>query len=374
MVVTKKCDAYSFGAVALETIMGRHPGELLSSLASQSNPNVMLIDVLDPRLPPPTDPVVVGNIVLVAMMAFACVHSKPRSRPTMQCVSQEFLSRMKTSITPLQAISLLQLWNRELTTSAILAPLLFGFFTLKLDQEAQTLGYNTNWNKGTAGPGEAQTGLESSGQHREAVVALPIARAFTSRPSKCARTASAKLQCLVDEENTMLLETTLPSPKPMLSDWASPSEWAPKITYKNRAISITDSVVAKKDHTLAMQENHIAHKRVLELRKTARSAVADASAKSAELNEAKQRMAKLKSENARLTGLVNAAEADKQKALAEMTDHYLRELAKLEKKKDAEITELKKKMEDAEDRGYKEVEATYVLQCEAAKDIFFKCE
>ena len=30
-------------------------------------------------------------------------------------------------------------------------------------------------------------------------------------------------------------------------------------------------------------------------------------------------------------------------------------------------------MEDAEDRGYKEGEATYILQCEAAKDIFFNC-
>ncbi|THF97264.1 hypothetical protein TEA_008092 [Camellia sinensis var. sinensis] len=115
MVVTEKCDAYSFGVVALETIMGRHPGELLSSLASRSAPNIMLTDVLDPRLPPPTNPVVVGNIVLVAMMAFACVRSEPRSRPTMQCVSQEFLSRMKTSVTPLHAISLLQLWNRELS-------------------------------------------------------------------------------------------------------------------------------------------------------------------------------------------------------------------------------------------------------------------
>ncbi|CAL5367869.1 unnamed protein product [Camellia sinensis] len=115
MVVTEKCDVYSFGVVALETIMGRHPGELLSSLASRSAPNIMLTDVLDPRLPPPTNPVVVGDIVLVAMMAFACVRSEPRSRPTMQCVSQEFLSRMKTSVTPLHAISLLQLWNRELS-------------------------------------------------------------------------------------------------------------------------------------------------------------------------------------------------------------------------------------------------------------------
>lgn len=60
--------------------------------------------------------------------------------------------------------------------------------------------------------------------------------------------------------------------------------------------------------------------------------------------------------------------------MAEKKDRYLPELAKLEKKKDAEIAELKKNAEDAEDRSYKEWEATYVLQCEAAKDIFFKCD
>ncbi|KAI8013059.1 MDIS1-interacting receptor like kinase 2 [Camellia lanceoleosa] len=87
MVVTKKCDVYSFGVVALETIMGRHPGELLSSLESPSAPNIMLADVLDPRLPLPTNPMVVWNIVLVARMAFACLRFVPRSRPTMLCVS-----------------------------------------------------------------------------------------------------------------------------------------------------------------------------------------------------------------------------------------------------------------------------------------------
>ncbi|KAI8014550.1 MDIS1-interacting receptor like kinase 2 [Camellia lanceoleosa] len=114
MVVTKKCDVYSFGVVALETIMGRHPGELLSSLELPSAPNIMLADVLDPRLPLPTNPMVVGNIVLVARMAFACLRFVPRSRPTMLCVSQEFESCRKTFSTPLRAISLLQLWNPEI--------------------------------------------------------------------------------------------------------------------------------------------------------------------------------------------------------------------------------------------------------------------
>ncbi|GMP49943.1 hypothetical protein CsSME_00016750 [Camellia sinensis var. sinensis] len=86
MVVTEKSDAYSFGVVALETIMGRHPGELLSSLESLSAQNIMLTNVLDPRLLPPTNPIVVGNIVLVARMAIACLRSEPRSRPTMLCL------------------------------------------------------------------------------------------------------------------------------------------------------------------------------------------------------------------------------------------------------------------------------------------------
>ena len=52
MVVNEKCDVYSFSLVVLETIMGRHPGELISSLASSSTQHIMLKDVLDPRLSP----------------------------------------------------------------------------------------------------------------------------------------------------------------------------------------------------------------------------------------------------------------------------------------------------------------------------------
>ena len=32
-----------------------------------------------------------------------------------------------------------------------------------------------------------------------------------------------------------------------------------------------------------------------------------------------------------------------------------------------------KKAEDAEQKGFKEGEAAYIQQCEAAKDLFFKC-
>ncbi|KAH7845671.1 hypothetical protein Vadar_004621 [Vaccinium darrowii] len=111
MVVTEKCDVYSFGVVALEIIMGRHPGDLLSSFTKPSSESIMITNVLDPRLPPPTNPIVAGSIVLVATMAFSCVQPEPKSRPTMRRLSQEFLSRRKALAAPLRTVSLLQLWN-----------------------------------------------------------------------------------------------------------------------------------------------------------------------------------------------------------------------------------------------------------------------
>ncbi|THG09598.1 hypothetical protein TEA_025091 [Camellia sinensis var. sinensis] len=70
---------------------------------------------------------------------------------------------------------------------------------------------------------------------------------------------------------------------------------------------------------MAVQKNHSAHQRVLELRKTAQAAVAvaDAEAKAAELKDLKAKLAELSADRDQLAELVNAAEADKQKALAE---------------------------------------------------------
>ena len=61
MKVDEKCDVYSFGVVTLEVMMGKHPGDFMSSLmlsASTSSSsaighNTVLKDVLDQRLPPP---------------------------------------------------------------------------------------------------------------------------------------------------------------------------------------------------------------------------------------------------------------------------------------------------------------------------------
>nr|POF11198.1 mdis1-interacting receptor like kinase 2 [Quercus suber] len=115
MMVTEKCDVYSFGVMALEILMGRHPGELLTSLSSSSPQNVMLNEILDQRLPPPNR-LVAQDVFLVATIAFACLRSKPKSRPTMKWVSQEFLSHKKPKMNPLHAVSLWLLRNQEIYT------------------------------------------------------------------------------------------------------------------------------------------------------------------------------------------------------------------------------------------------------------------
>ncbi|GKD38427.1 MDIS1-interacting receptor like kinase 2-like protein [Tanacetum coccineum] len=54
MVATEKCDVHSFGVVALEVIMGKHPGELMSSLPTLSTDDLLLANVVDRRIPPPS--------------------------------------------------------------------------------------------------------------------------------------------------------------------------------------------------------------------------------------------------------------------------------------------------------------------------------
>ncbi|KAJ0041868.1 hypothetical protein Pint_19310 [Pistacia integerrima] len=114
MVVTEKCDVYSFGVVALETLMGHPPGELLSSWSSSSNQNLMLIDLLDPRLPCVADTMVVQDIALISRIAFACLSSKPKSRPTMHRVSHEFLGRKTPLAKHFHEISISEMRNQNI--------------------------------------------------------------------------------------------------------------------------------------------------------------------------------------------------------------------------------------------------------------------
>lgn len=117
-VVTEKCDVYSFGVVVLEILMGRHPGDFLSSLwsTSGSSQHIRLNDILDPRLSSTINQQVAQTLALIATLAFACLRSKPRSRPTMLTVSQKLTSASKSIQGTLcfQEISIEQLVNQEL--------------------------------------------------------------------------------------------------------------------------------------------------------------------------------------------------------------------------------------------------------------------
>ncbi|KAM1036968.1 hypothetical protein ACFX2C_031826 [Malus domestica] len=94
MRVTDKCDVYSFGVVALEVMMGRHPGDVLESQLQESsksrrdNVELLLKDLLDQRLEPPTNESAKA-VVLVVTMALACIRTRPASRPTMLFAAQK---------------------------------------------------------------------------------------------------------------------------------------------------------------------------------------------------------------------------------------------------------------------------------------------
>ncbi|XP_031268813.1 MDIS1-interacting receptor like kinase 2-like [Pistacia vera] len=97
MRVTDKSDVYSFGVVTLEVMMGRHPGELLTSLSSSrtslsENPELFLKDVLDQRLPPPTGQLA-EEVVFVINVALACTRTTPEERPSMRFVAQELSAK-----------------------------------------------------------------------------------------------------------------------------------------------------------------------------------------------------------------------------------------------------------------------------------------
>ncbi|KAI3682197.1 hypothetical protein L2E82_50060 [Cichorium intybus] len=87
--VTEKCDVYSFGVLALETIGGKHPGGLLSSLNYSTCQDTTFESILDKRLSYPTDRLIKKEIIRVYHVALACIVTDPKSRPTMRNVSQE---------------------------------------------------------------------------------------------------------------------------------------------------------------------------------------------------------------------------------------------------------------------------------------------
>ena len=84
MEINEKCDIFSFGVLALEIIMGMHLGDLFSYLSSSkfTTCEMLLKDVLDQRLSLPINQVA-REVLSIARIAIAFLHTIPQSRPTM---------------------------------------------------------------------------------------------------------------------------------------------------------------------------------------------------------------------------------------------------------------------------------------------------
>nr|XP_027090551.1 MDIS1-interacting receptor like kinase 2-like [Coffea arabica] len=87
--VNEKCDVYSFGGLALEVIMGKHPGDFISAPLSTAY-NVLLKDLVDPRLSFSSNQES-KQLVLVAKLTLSCIKPNPQLRPTMKQVSVQLL-------------------------------------------------------------------------------------------------------------------------------------------------------------------------------------------------------------------------------------------------------------------------------------------
>ncbi|CAL5348613.1 unnamed protein product [Camellia sinensis] len=131
MEVNEKCDVYSFGVLALEVIMGKHPGDLISSLLSSSSSSststaqrIFLKDILDQCLLPPRNQVA-EQIVVVAKLAFACLHTTPLSRPTMQQVATILSKQRPTLQNQFYTITLGQLFDINCASSCSLVNKIF---------------------------------------------------------------------------------------------------------------------------------------------------------------------------------------------------------------------------------------------------------
>ncbi|XP_040949148.1 MDIS1-interacting receptor like kinase 2-like [Gossypium hirsutum] len=128
MQVNEKCDVFSFGVVTLETLMGRHPGDIISFLSSSvssltpscssSAPfnQLLLKALLDQRLPSPREQIA-AEVVFVVKLASLCLHATPQSRPSMQQVSQELSTRNPPSVKQFHTITISQLFDSSCYTS-----------------------------------------------------------------------------------------------------------------------------------------------------------------------------------------------------------------------------------------------------------------
>ena len=100
MVLTEKCDVYSFGAVVLEVLMGKHPGDLLLPFFCLMQQPGKFNDILDRRITAPSNIDQEKDIILVALVAFACLQVNPKARPTMQQVYQALTNINRRAFMP----------------------------------------------------------------------------------------------------------------------------------------------------------------------------------------------------------------------------------------------------------------------------------
>ncbi|KAL5722810.1 non-specific serine/threonine protein kinase [Ranunculus cassubicifolius] len=114
LVVTEKCDIYSFGVLALEVLIGKHPGDFIVSLTTRVGQNTLLKNLVDACIPAPTDEDTVQGVVLIVQLALACIHSTPQRRPTMKHISQTLVTNTEFPLQRLDEISILQLMNTDM--------------------------------------------------------------------------------------------------------------------------------------------------------------------------------------------------------------------------------------------------------------------
>lgn len=116
MKVTEKCDVYSFGVVALEVMMGKHPGDLLTSLpaiSSSEEDDLLLKDILDQRLDAPTGQLA-EEVVFVVRIALGCTRANPESRPSMRSVAQEISAHTQAYLSePFKLITISKLTDYQ---------------------------------------------------------------------------------------------------------------------------------------------------------------------------------------------------------------------------------------------------------------------
>jgi hypothetical protein len=116
MRVTEKCDVYSFGVVTLEVMMGKHPGDLLTSLpaiSASKEDDLLLQDILDQRLDPPMGELA-EEIVFVVRIALACTRENPESRPSMRSVAQEISAHTQACLSePFRQITVSKLTDYQ---------------------------------------------------------------------------------------------------------------------------------------------------------------------------------------------------------------------------------------------------------------------